>query len=60
VEAAWVIEGFDVVKEAPLRFAIISEEVMVEVKFGFKFAPEAFDVGVFVAVVGSGEAGEDF
>ena len=60
MEPAWVVEGLDVVKEAPLRFAEIGEEVCVQVEFGFEFAPEAFDVGVFVAVVGAGEAGEDF
>ena len=60
MEAARVVEGFDVVKEAPLRFAEISKEVRVQLEFGFEFAPEAFHVGVFVAVVGAGVAGEDF
>ena len=59
MESVGVVEGFDVIEDFQFGLLAAAERAAMDLEFVFKFAPEAFDVGVFVAVVGAGEAGPD-
>ena len=59
MEALGVIEGFDVVKDFQLSLVEAGEGAAMDLQFGFKFAPEALHVGIFVAMLAAGEAGQD-
>ena len=60
MKALGVVEGFDIVKDLQLGLVGAGKGAALDLQLGFEFTPEALHVGVFVAMLATGEAGPYF